>query len=107
MRQVKQRGALTQKPEPVSLEDTMLAVSQNHEVDVDPSLAADLPTPVVKKAPRPVRMGTRFSARLRGNNPAVVHEPTQTRPEIKQAKGKRGSGVKEDTIAERGVDEHL
>jgi hypothetical protein len=44
---------------------------------------------VKRKAPRLSRRGTRSSARLRGQNPTDIHEPTPIEPETKQMKRKR------------------
>lgn len=96
-RQTKRKGVKTLKPKPVPLEDTTAAASQSHtgdnETGVDPPPVADPSTRVVKKkAPRPLKQGTRFSARLRDKNPEVVNEPTPTEPETKQTKRKRRLG---------------
>lgn len=44
------------------------------------------------------RQGTRSSARLRGRNSTVIHEPTPIEPEIKQAKRKRGWLDEDNTV---------
>jgi len=67
------------------------------ELDSNPT--TETSSPVIKRnAPRLSRQGTRSSARLRGQNSTVIHEPTPLEPEIKRAKRKRGSLGEDDTV---------
>jgi len=94
-RQTKRKGAAASEPKPVPLHKTKPATLSNHPGgdgrDSDSGPAAVPPTPVVKKKiPRLPRQGTRSSARLRGRDPTVTHEPTPIEPKKKQTKRKRG-----------------
>lgn len=102
-RQTKRKFTVTSEPEPVPLPTTAPATLPGHagdngrELDSSPAEASTLA--VKRNAPRLSRQGTRSSARLKGRNSAVIHEPTLIEPVVRQTKRKRES-LDEDKAVE-------
>ena len=94
-RQTKRKGAVTSEPKPVAPNQTTPITLSNHaEGDGSGSGSGPAVVPSTraakkKKVPRVPRQGTRFSARLRGQNPTATCEPTMIEPKTKNKQTKR------------------